>query len=207
MSKEIMLNNVRQALEQNHLNSAKKNYIDLIKHESSDKIKEYIALQNANKGIVVESSDVAKSIAEILNKMEAKKVIYSLGVSDEVKNVKHSAEFIAYDKSIDSMRDLLFGVDTSIIKADCAVSELGIFGLASSKDSPRMASLITKNCIVILDKKDIVKHLHEATDKLKKDGLPNNIIFIAGASRTADIELKTVFGVHGPQIVYIILVG
>ena len=41
---------------------------------------------------------------------------------------------------------------------------------------------------------------------LKNSGNPSNILFIAGPSRTADIELKTVFGVHGPQQVYIILI-
>ncbi|MDD7346594.1 LUD domain-containing protein, partial [Helicobacter sp.] len=35
--------------------------------------------------------------------------------------------------------------------------------------------------------------------------LPTNIIFVAGPSRTADIELQTVFGVHGPRVVYVVL--
>ena len=35
--------------------------------------------------------------------------------------------------------------------------------------------------------------------------LPSNVLFIAGPSRTADIELITVFGVHGSQRVHLIL--
>ena len=35
--------------------------------------------------------------------------------------------------------------------------------------------------------------------------LPSNVLFIAGPSRTADIELITVFGVHGSQKVHLIL--
>ncbi|WP_194941643.1 LUD domain-containing protein, partial [Campylobacter coli] len=61
--------------------------------------------------------------------------------------------------------------------------------------------------IVLLKKEDIVKSLSEALNLVKKENeiLPTNILFIAGPSRTADIELITVFGVHGPQIAHIII--
>ncbi len=46
----------------------------------------------------------------------------------------------------------------------------------------------------------------QALKNQSKNGvLPTNMLLIGGPSRTADIELKTVFGVHGPQKVAIIL--
>ena len=50
--------------------------------------------------------------------------------------------------------------------------------------------------------------LNTAQSVASKSGagvLPSNVLFIAGPSRTADIELITVFGVHGSQKVHLIL--
>ena len=57
-----------------------------------------------------------------------------------------------------------------------------------------------------VEKKNILQSINDGVNLLKNSGNPSNILFIAGPSRTADIELKTVFGVHGPQQVYIILI-
>lgn len=209
MSREAILSNVRNALEQNKLNNANRDYKDLIKHSSNNIVQEYITMQTANKGIVVESKDILNDIKEILTKLESKKILYTLDMADIAKDLESTKEFDIkpYDKSVDSIRDELFNTDTSIIRAKCGVADLGIFGVVSSSLHPRLASLITKNCIIILDKKDIVQSLNDGINKLKgNDKLPSNIIFIAGPSRTADIELKTVFGVHGPQQTYIILI-
>ncbi len=50
--------------------------------------------------------------------------------------------------------------------------------------------------------------IKKAQDNATQSGagvLPSNVLFIAGPSRTADIELITVFGVHGSQKVHIII--
>ena len=60
---------------------------------------------------------------------------------------------------------------------------------------------------MLLKKEDVVQSLAEALNLVKSENaeLPSNILFIAGPSRTADIELITVFGVHGSQKVHLLL--
>lgn len=206
MSKEAIILSAKNAIKQNKLKEASRDYKDFIKHSKSNLVEEYIAMQTANKGIVVESSDLNQTIKDILQTLESKSVIYSPSVENLIAPIKDECKLTPYNKSVDSIRDTLFSTDTAIIKASCGIADIGVFGVASSKNEPRLASLITKNCIAILERKNIVKSISEGVNKLKSRTLPSNIVLIAGPSRTADIELKTVFGVHGPQVVYIVLV-
>lgn len=206
MSKAAILSSLNEALSNNKLSGVDKAYKDLIKHSHSEIVSEYIAIQSANKAIVVESSDYLADIKKILKDLNSKKTIYTLDTETFITPIKDECNLVAYNKSVDEIRDELFNTDTSIIKAGCGIADVGVFGVASSPQEPRLASLITKNCIVILEKKDIVQSISDGVNKLKANSLPSNIIFIAGPSRTADIELQTVFGVHGPQQVYIILI-
>lgn len=207
MSKDEILLHTKNALKQNKLNSAKKDYEDLIKHTSNDIIEEYIQMQSSNKAIIVESKNAIDDIKASLEVLQAKKVIYTLDLDLDFSSLAGEFDIKPYDKNVDDTRDELFKVDTSIVYAKCGVADVGIFGVVSSPKHPRLASLITKNCIVILEKKNIVRSIPEGLKILRngRNKLPSNMIFIAGPSRTADIELKTVFGVHGPQQVYIIL--
>ena len=138
-------------------------------------------------------------------------MLYNTDVSLDFKGME--AKFIPYTQSVDSMRGELFGIDTSIVEARCGVANLGIVGLSANPQAPRLSSLITNNCIYLLKKEHIVENLYAGIECIKtyeknrsgSEILPTNIIFVAGPSRTADIELQTVFGVHGPRVVYVVL--
>ncbi len=208
MSKEAIIKSATSALKSNKLKEASRDYKDLIKASKADLLEEYIAMQVANKGIVVESSkaDLANDLKKILGEIKSQSTLYTLDTEAYIAPIKAECKLLPYDKSVDEIRDTLFSTDTSIIKAGCGIADIGVFGVASSAKEPRLASLITKNCIAILERKDVVKSISEGVSKLKAKSIPSNIVLIAGPSRTADIELKTVFGVHGPQVVYIVLV-
>ena len=120
---------------------------------------------------------------------------------------------LPYTQSVDSMRDRLFGISASIVQARCGIADLGVLALSSNENAPRLSSLITNICIYLLDKNNIVPNMLEGVRftkeyERKRSGsevLPSNIILVAGPSRTADIELQTVFGVHGPRKTYTVL--
>lgn len=212
MSKIEILKRVRYALDRGYIKKdIEPHFNDIFKYENIDLVEEYKRLQLANRAKILDSvgQNLPSDIRSILKEMGSKKTLYTLDLPFEPSSLADEFEMIAYDKNIEAMRSELFDMDTSIIKAVCGISNLGIIGIVSSPSSPRLASLICPNCVILLDKKSIVANLFEGTEMLKKQSkngvLPTNMLFIAGPSRTADIELQTVFGVHGPQNVAVIL--
>ncbi|WP_110581788.1 LutC/YkgG family protein [Helicobacter cinaedi] len=216
MSRQSILSNVKASLQENKIQAQFPNYANPMKRTNDDKVQEYIAWQGANKAIVIESSQesLAQDIYKALAESQAKNVLYNPNIDINPQSLKaldtqDSMQFVAYEKSVDEQRVNLFAFDTSIVQASCGVANLGVIGVASSVKAPRLSSLITRTCIALLKKQDVVENFYEGVQTLKAQGengkLPTNMIFIAGPSRTADIELQTVFGVHGSVKSYIIL--
>ncbi|MBR2112164.1 MAG: lactate utilization protein C, partial [Helicobacter sp.] len=205
MSKADILGRVQDSLKNNtHIPSPKVQYANPMNYTHKELLEEYKLNQSNNKAIVRESSldTLESTIAEILGEVKAKEVLYNTDVSLDFKGME--AKFIPYTQSVDSMRGELFGIDTSIVEARCGVANLGIVGLSANPQAPRLSSLITNNCIYLLKKEHIVENLYAGIECIKtyeknrsgSEILPTNIIFVAGPSRTADIELQTVFGVQ-----------
>lgn len=171
---------------------------------------------------IVEESDKAHleaKINEIVAGYGYEKLIYPSNLGLDLSKI-NASEKICFDKEVESLRKEVFHSEFSIINASCGVSSHGVVCVISSKEQPRMLSLAPTLCIILLKKEQIVRSMSEAFVLVKKEcgdkakssnalnsnkTLPNNILFIAGPLRTADIELITVFGVHGSQKVHLVL--
>ena len=210
MSKEVMLQNIHQALKNRENQHFEPKYQDIMQREKSDPLEEYLRLQKANMADVIVSSQekLLEDIQKVLKESGAKKLLYTLDLPCDASQLT-DIDLMAYDVEVEKRRETMFDdTDTSLLMVQCGVSNLGIMGLISSQKSPRLASLITEHCIMLLDSKNIVANIYEGVEflkKINKEVLPTNIFFVAGPSRTADIELKTVFGVHGPRKVTVIV--
>ncbi|EAJ5672392.1 lactate utilization protein C [Campylobacter coli] len=184
--------------------------IDPVEHiqTKEDALAEMKQKMSDNKYIVENATKetLEEKINEIITKYNYKKMIYGTDLGLDLNKIQ-AEEKICFDKEIENLRYEVFYSDFSIVHARAGVSSHGVALIPSSKGQPRMLSLAPKLCIVLLKKEDIVKSLSEALNLVKKENeiLPTNILFIAGPSRTADIELITVFGVHGPQIAHIVI--
>ncbi|EDK4978816.1 lactate utilization protein C [Campylobacter coli] len=184
--------------------------IDPVEHiqTKEDALTEMKQKMSDNKYIVENATKetLEEKINEIITKYNYKKMIYGTDLGLDLNKIQ-AEEKICFDKEIENLRYEVFHSDFSIVHARAGVSSHGVALIPSSKTQPRMLSLAPKLCIVLLKKENVVKSLSEALNLVKKENeiLPTNILFIAGPSRTADIELITVFGVHGPQIAHIII--
>ncbi|ANV98362.1 hypothetical protein BBW65_05920 [Helicobacter enhydrae] len=206
MSKATILRDISNALKQNPLSVEKAHYTDIIIPVEQDPIAEYKRLQALNRAVVIECSK--EEIASKINEVATKENITETLIPQSLMHLDLSIQKVCYDKTMEEMKDILFEIPCSVVEADYGVANLGITSMVSSSNQPRLASLITRCCVILLDKNKIKPNMSAVLCDVKAkypQALPSNILFIAGPSRTADIELQVVFGVHGPQVVYVVL--
>ena len=106
----------------------------------------------------------------------------------------------------DGPREDQLEAGVGLTEAQLAIAETGTLVLRSDNEEHRLASLLPRVHIAVLNVRDLVPELGEALAKLQTDGIPPVITFITGPSRTGDIELTLVVGVHGPEILHVVLV-
>lgn len=213
MSRDSILQAVREATRTNSIQSVRPTHFDTMIYDRKNLLSVYTQYQKANMAhlITTTKDSLANSINEIIKECDIKELLCAKNIANMQDSFMQSLETqtLLYDTSVDSMRDKLFSIEASILHAQVGVANLGIVGLGTNECNPRLASLVVKTCIILLHKDSIVPNLFSAFKILKTSGqdsgLPTNIVFLAGPSRTADIELQTVFGVHGPQNVYVVL--
>ena len=90
----------------------------------------------------------------------------------------------------------------------CAIAETGTLMLLSGPDTHPGTSLLPETHIALVPIARILRSMEDAWDLLRKERgeLPRQVAFVSGPSRTADIEMTLVLGIHGPYRVHIILV-
>ena len=96
-----------------------------------------------------------------------------------------------------------------ITSSYCAIAETGTLMLLSGTDTPLKSSLLPDTHIAVVSAARIVRSLEDGFDLLRKERtqLPRQVAFISGPSRTADIEMTLVLGIHGPYRVHVILLN
>ena len=90
----------------------------------------------------------------------------------------------------------------------CAIAETGTLMLLSGEHTHPVTSLLPDTHIAIVPATRIVRSMEDGWDLLRREhgSLPRQVAFVSGPSRTADIEMTLVLGIHGPYRVHIILV-
>ncbi len=97
--------------------------------------------------------------------------------------------------------DATYDVDAGITEADYAVAETGTIVIRHRPEHGRLLSLVPFVHIAVVEPKIFVPDLIDLFERLTAEGVGSGVTLISGPSKTADIEMNTVTGVHGPNVV------
>ena len=100
----------------------------------------------------------------------------------------------------------LENVELAIIQAHFGVAENSAVWITEGVMGQRVAPFICQNLAVVLSEKDIVPTMHEAYDRIGTAEYGFGM-FLAGPSKTADIEQSLVLGAHGSKTMVVFLIG
>ena len=101
----------------------------------------------------------------------------------------------------DMTADQSYDIDAGVTEADYAVAETGTLVIRHRPEHGRLLSLVPFVHVAIIEPKIILPDLLDLFERLARDGTGSGVTLISGPSKTADIEMTTVTGVHGPNIV------
>lgn len=111
------------------------------------------------------------------------------------------AEIIAPDIDPHSLES----VDVAVIKAHFAVAENGAVWVTEEQMGARVLPFICQHLVLVVKTENIVANMHEAYERIGSRGYGFGV-FIAGPSKTADIEQSLVIGAHGARSLTVFLV-
>ncbi len=107
-------------------------------------------------------------------------------------------------------REAFFAADLGLSGVDYLVAETGSVVALSRPDQPRGLSLLPPVHVAVARRDQILPDLFdlfEAVPWAQRGGLPSGLSLITGPSKTGDIELRLVTGVHGPGELHVFLTG
>ena len=158
--------------------------------ESKGKLREqFIQSIETNKGTVSSFED----LISILKKKEYKKVFTtesSLSTYCNTTLPEHPSGFA--------------DLDLAILKGQFAVAENGAIWLEDIDLKLRAIPFITAHLVILLEKNCLVSNMHEAYEKIGSSKSSFGL-FLAGPSKTADIEQSLVIGAHGAMSLNVVL--
>ncbi len=155
--------------------------------------------------VIVQNVDEArKQVVALCNSGDVRKMCRSDGeiVHEVVKDMPTNVTVV--DAVED--REQLFVADAGITEAQWGIAETGTLVLASGAERHRLTSLVPPIHIALVPASRIVATMPSVLNQLTgSDGRHQAVTFITGPSRTADIELTLVVGVHGPKELHVIV--
>lgn len=148
---------------------------------------------------------VSADVHLLNNIKEAKTIISKLNIENKsIINLIPDIDIEGKDPySIDDPKDF-YPLDIAIMPGKFGVAENGAIWTIPGKH--RILPFICETLIMVIDKNDLVSDMNEAYRKLQNYEYDYGV-FIAGPSKTADIEQTLVIGAQGPSEMLVLVLN
>jgi L-lactate dehydrogenase complex protein LldG len=142
-------------------------------------VADYEALKSHFRNTFSDLTGIATTISELADLTD-----FSLEVNDP-----HSLEML----------------NVAVLRGKLAVAENGAIWLTEAEMFHRALPFICQHLVLVIEKNMMVSNMHQAYQQIKIENAGFGV-FIAGPSKTADIEQSLVIGAHGARslVVYMI---
>jgi L-lactate utilization protein LutC len=155
------------------------------------------------KAMAVGVEEVLPKLADFLREAKCKSVVLPdapLLKKLNVANYLNDNGFVARWWSEISLDDA-YEFDAGVTNVYKAVAEVGTLVMKWGPEHGRIISLAPFVHVAIVEPKDILPDLLDLFELLSKENCASGLCLVSGPSKTADIEMNVVTGVHGPNIV------
>ena len=177
-----------------------------------DLVQRFAAELTAAGGVPIIAADAAAALAAIRTILETKQarrlllgggIVERLGLAAQLADAGYQVVTPA-DVNQQASREPFFAADAGISGVEHLIAETGSLVMATTPGEPRSVSLLPPVHIAVAVRSQIMPDLF---DLFSVEKTPSSCLtLITGPSKTGDIELKLVTGVHGPGEVHVILI-
>jgi L-lactate dehydrogenase complex protein LldG len=162
---------------------------------NGDPVADFSAALSALGGRVLKAADVADAQAQLRAMLAGKRAVASRSSLIAGLGAEYSREACA-------------DADVGLTSADFALADTGTLVFLSESGESRLISLLPPCHIAVIERDKILAGLDELLSRVPHPSVQSSaMVLITGPSRTADIEMRLVRGVHGPGEIVVMIIG
>jgi L-lactate dehydrogenase complex protein LldG len=188
-------------------------------HMNEDILRQFQQKHESLAGIIHRVSGTnaaADQVIAILQEKKAAKVAVGmlpeeLSSALELRFAEAGMELLKPPFNNAEMPGALDSVEVGISWAAFAIADTGAIVEFATDDSHRLVSALPRVHIAVFRAADMIETLKEAATPIRNFYLENplnaTVSFISGPSRTGDIEMRLILGVHGPAETHAIIIN
>lgn len=179
---------------------------------SSDPVEQFCQELAAAGGVAhraVDAKAAADIVLSLIQARGARRVLFGSGEVLASLNLTEPLQRagVAIVPAETADKSEVFAADLGVSGVDYLIAETGSIVMLTRPEQPRSLSLLPPIHVAVARREQIVEDLFDLFEEelAGQQALPAGVTIITGPSKTGDIELKLVTGVHGPGEVHAIL--